>query len=276
MLTKKRIGLIIFYAVILVYALTILYPIFLMIVTSLKSTKEIFQNPFGLPGMLYLKNYISLLTKSNYGTYFFNSILVVIVSLFFVVMCSSPAAFVFAGYRFKFDKLLYIFFIAGLIIPIRLGTISLLKMFVAIRLNDNIASLIIINVALGIPLGIFILTDFIKMIPKDLFDSARIDGCNEPSIFLRIVLPLLKPAIAALAIVNFIPIWNDFWFPLILIRSDSMKTIPLATALLFGQYQTNFGLVFAALSMASLPIVIFYLAFSRFFTKGLLQGAIKG
>jgi raffinose/stachyose/melibiose transport system permease protein len=84
------------------------------------------------------------------------------------------------------------------------------------------------------------------------------------------------PAISALAIVVFIPIWNDFWFPLILIKSDSAKTIPLATALLFGQYRTNFGLVFAALSMASLPIVAFYLVFSRFFVKGLLQGAIKG
>ena len=114
------------------------------------------------------------------------------------------------------------------------------------------------------------------MIPKDLFDAARIDGCSEPGVFIRIVMPLLKPAIAALAIVTFIPIWNDFWFPLILIKSESMKTIPLATALLFGQYKTNFGLVFAALSMASIPIVIFYLLFSRFFVKGLLQGAIKG
>jgi raffinose/stachyose/melibiose transport system permease protein len=266
----------VYYSVVIVYTMTILYPIFLMIVTSLKPTKEIFQNPFGFPHQFYLTNYLELIMKSNYGLYFFNSLIVVVCSLLFIVMFSSPAAFTLAKYHFRLNKFCYLYFIAGLIIPIRLGTISLLKMCIALRLNDHLASLIIINVAIGIPLGIFILTDFMKMIPTELFNAARIDGCSEPNIFMRIVLPLLKPAIAALIIVNFIPIWNDFWFPLILIKSNTMKTIPLATALLFGQYQTNFGLVFAALSMASLPIVIFYLIFARFFTKGLLQGAIKG
>ncbi|MDY0093575.1 MAG: carbohydrate ABC transporter permease [Candidatus Vecturithrix sp.] len=275
-MTKRTIQRFIFYMVIGAYVITIVYPVFLMVITSLKPTKEIFQNPFGLPGALYVQNYMELLTRSNYGRYFLNSLIVVVVSLALIVMLSSPVAFVFAGYQFRCVNLLYLFFIAGLIIPIRLGTISLLKMFVALGLHDHIAALILINAAVGIPLGVFILTDFIKMIPQDLYNSARIDGCSEPNIFLRIVLPLLKPAIAALTIVSFIPIWNDFWFPLILIKSDAMKTIPLATALLFGQYQTNFGMVFAALSMASLPIVAFYLLFSKFFTKGLLQGAIKG
>ena len=275
-MSKKMLRATAYYGVMGVYALTIVYPIFLMLVTSLKPNREIFQNPFGLPGGMYIQNYLDLLTKSNYGRYFLNSGLVVVMSLALVVALSSPAAFIFAKYAFRFRQFLYLFFIAGLIIPIRLGTISLLKMFVALHLHDTLVSLVIVNVALGIPLGIFILTDFIKMIPTDLFHSARIDGCTEPNIFLKVVLPLLKPAIAALVIVNFIPIWNDFWFPLVLIKSDSMKTIPLATAMLFGQYQTNFGLVFAALSMASIPIVLFYLIFSRFFTKGLMQGAVKG
>ncbi len=273
---KKIITRTLYYSVIIIYVSTIVYPIFLMTVTSLKPTREIFQNPYGLPGALYLDNYVDLLARANFGAYFLNSILIVLISLLFVVMFSAPAAFVFARYSSRWNKFFYFYFIAGLVIPIRLGTISLLKMFVGLGLNDHIISLMIINIAVGIPLGVFILTDFIKMIPKDLFDAARMDGCSEPGIFLRIVLPLLKPAIAALAIVIFIPIWNDFWFPLILIKSDAMKTIPLATALLFGQYKTNFGLVFAALTMASIPIVIFYLLFSKFFTKGLLQGAIKG
>lgn len=273
---KKTLGRILFYGVILIYVITIAYPIFLMIVTSLKPNQDIFQRPLGLPTSVYLENFTYLFTKSNYGVYFFNSILVVLVSLFFIVLFSSPAAFVFAGYRFAWDRFLYLYFLAGMIIPIRLGTISLLKMFVAMRLNDTVSCLILINIAIGIPLGIFILTDFIRMIPTDLFLAARIDGCSEPGIFLQIVLPLLKPAIAALVIVNFIPIWNDFWFPLILIKSDQAKTIPLATAQLFGQFRTNFGLVFAALTMASVPIITFYLLFSKFFTKGLFQGAVKG
>jgi len=276
MLLKRAINRILYYSVIIVYVFTIVYPIFLMTVTSLKPTREIFKNPYGFPSSLYFDNYIQLITKSNFEIYFLNSILIVLISLIFIVMFSAPAAFVFARFSSRITKFFFLYFLAGLVIPIRLGTISLLKMFVSMGLNDNIISLMIINIAVGIPLGIFILTDFIKMIPKDLFEAARLDGCSEPGVFIRIVFPLLKPAIAALAIVIFIPIWNDFWFPLILIKSDSMKTIPLATALLFGQYRTNFGLVFAALSMASLPIVIFYLAFSRFFVKGMLQGAIKG
>jgi len=137
-------------------------------------------------------------------------------------------------------------------------------------------SLIIVYVAMGIPFGVFILTDFIRFIPEELSNAARIDGCSEPKIFYKIIIPLLRPAMAIVAIINFIPIWNDFWFPLILIRSDNMKTVPLATALLFGQFETDFGLIFSALSMASLPLVIFYLILSRQFGKGLTAGAFKG
>jgi len=100
---------------------------------------------------------------------------------------------------------------------------------------------------MGIPFGVFVLTDFIRLIPEELSNSARIDGCSEPKIFFRIILPLLQPALAAVAIINFIPIWNDFWFPLLLVRSDNVRTIPIATALLFGQYETNFGLIFSVL-----------------------------
>ncbi|WP_319562681.1 ABC transporter permease subunit [Marispirochaeta sp.] len=114
------------------------------------------------------------------------------------------------------------------------------------------------------------------MIPEELSNSARLDGCSEHAIFTRIIVPLTKPALATVAIVNFIPVWNDFWFPLILIRSNEAKTVPLATALLFGQFETNFGMVFAVLSMASLPVMFFYLILSRYFVKGLTRGAMKG
>ena len=145
-----------------------------------------------------------------------------------------------------------------------------------LHLNDNILSVVLINIAVGIPFGVFVLTDFIRMIPGGLSDSARIDGCSEMGILIKITTPLLRPALAAVAIVNFIPVWNDFWFPLVLIKKDAMKTVPLATALLFGQYQTNYALVFAVLTLASLPVIIFYLIFSRHLIKGLSSGALKG
>jgi len=141
---------------------------------------------------------------------------------------------------------------------------------------DNIISLILVNIASGIPFAVLVLTGFFREVPDEIVNSSRIDGCSESQTFFRIILPLARPAVVAVAIVYFIPIWNDFWFPLILIRSDAMKTVPLATALLFGQYQTNFGLVFATLTLASLPVILFYLILSRQFTKGITAGALIG
>lgn len=264
------------YIILSIYAVIIFYPIFLMLLTSLKENKEIFTNPYGLPHVFTLSGYIKLFKISNYLVYFKNSIIVTVTSLFFILVFSSLVSFVIAKYRFFGNRFIYFYFIAGLIIPIKLGTIGILKTMIRINLFDNIISLIIVYIAMGIPFGVFILTDFIRMIPEELSNSARIDGCSEPKIFYKIIVPLLRPALAAVAIINFIPIWNDFWFPLILIRSDNMKTVPLATALLYGQYETNFGLIFSVLSMASLPVIIFYLILARQFLKGLTSGALKG
>ncbi len=262
--------------ILIIYAVSIFFPILLMLLTSLKGNKEIFTNPYGLPHIFNLNNYIKLIKISNYLVYFRNSIIVAVTSIFLILIISSLASFVIAKYRFMGDRFLYFYFIAGLIIPIKLGTIGILKTMITLHLFDNIASLVIVNVAMGIPFGVFVLTDFIRMIPEELSNSARIDGCSEPKIFYKIIVPLIRPALAAVAIINFIPIWNDFWFPLVLIRSDNIKTVPLATALLYGQYETNFGLIFAVLSMASLPVIIFYLILSRQFIKGLTAGALKG
>jgi len=262
--------------ILIIYAVSIFFPILLMLLTSLKGNREIFTNPYGLPHIFNLDNYIKLIKISNYLVYFKNSIIVAVTSIFLILIISSLASFVIAKYRFMGNRFLYFYFIAGLIIPIKLGTIGILKTMITLHLFDNIASLVIVNVAMGIPFGVFVLTDFIRMIPEELSNSARIDGCSEPKIFYKIIVPLIRPALAAVAIINFIPIWNDFWFPLVLIRSDNMKTIPLATALLYGQYETNFGLIFAVLSMASLPVIIFYLILSRQFIKGLTAGALKG
>jgi raffinose/stachyose/melibiose transport system permease protein len=270
-LVKSLLGIIL-----IIYAVSIFLPILLMLLTSLKGNREIFTNPYGLPHIFNLDNYIKLIKISNYLVYFKNSIIVAVTSIFLILIISSLASFVIAKYRFMGNRFLYFYFIAGLIIPIKLGTIGILKTMITLHLFDNIASLVIVNVAMGIPFGVFVLTDFIRMIPEELSNSARIDGCSEPKIFYKIIVPLIRPALAAVAIINFIPIWNDFWFPLVLIRTDNMKTIPLATALLYGQYETNFGLIFAVLSMASLPVIIFYLILSRQFIRGLTAGALKG
>jgi len=264
------------YVILIIYSLTIFYPIFLMIITSLKDNREIFTRPYSLPQSFNLDSYIRLFKISNYLVYFRNSIIITLTSLLIILALSSLISYVLAKYRFIGSRFLYFYFIAGLIIPIKLGTVGIIRIMLRLNVFDTLAALIIVYVAMGIPFGVFILTDFIRLIPEELSNSARIDGCSEPKIFFRIILPLIRPALAAVAIINFIPIWNDFWFPLLLVRSDNVKTIPLATALLYGQYETNFGLVFSVLATASLPVIIFYLIMSRQFVKGLSSGALKG
>ncbi len=264
------------YIIMAFYGLLILFPLYLMFVTSLKNNKQIFTKPFGLPGPVVFSGYSKVFTVSHYQLYFRNSIVVTLLALLFITVLTALASYALAKYQFRLRLFIYVYFVAGLIIPIRLGTIGILKTMITLNLFDTPWSLVIVFVAMGIPLGVFILYDFIRMIPEELSNSARIDGCSEHAIFRRIVMPLAKPALATVAIVNFIPVWNDFWFPLILIRSDNVKTVPLATALLFGQFETNFGMVFAVLSLASLPVMIFYLVLSRYFVKGLTSGAMKG
>lgn len=273
---KKIFTLAFLYIVLINYTIIVIYPIFLMIQTAFKENKEIFLNPYALPQSWDFSNFIKLFKISDYAVYFRNSILVAVISIFLILVISSLASYVIAKYEFPLRNFLYIYFLAGLMIPIKLGTVNILQIMVKLHFFDNIVSLIIVYIAMGIPIGIFILTDFIREIPEELSNVARIDGCSEPRIFFNIIIPLLRPALAAVAIFNFVPIWNQFWFPLILIRSNRMWTVPLATAQLYGQYQTQYGLVFAILAVASLPVIVFYLILSKQFVRGLSAGALKG
>jgi len=258
------------------YTISVIYPILLMVLTAFKSNKEIFSSPFSLPKNFDFNNFIVLFRKANYIVYFKNSIIVAIFSILLILSISSLASYAIAKYKFKLSNFLYMYFLAGIMIPVKLGTVNILQIMVKLHLIDNIASLIVVYTAMGIPIGIFILTSFIKEIPEELSNAARIDGCSEPRIFFNIIIPLIRPALSAVAIYNFVPIWNEFWFPLILLKSRSAWTVPLATAQLFGQFETQYGLVFALLTMASLPVIAFYLLLSKQFVKGLSAGALKG
>ncbi len=273
---KKTVGRTGLYLVMIFYALSILMPLFIMVMTSFKSNVEIFQNPLGFPESFRFDAYIKLFAKANYGRYFFNSVVVTVISLSIAVTISAFASFALSKYQFKFQKVLYGYFVVGLIVPIKLGTIDIMKTMLKLNIFDTPTALIIVYIAMAIPLSVFILYDYIKMIPDELSSAARIDGCTEPGIFFKIISPLVKPGIAAAAIICFIPNWNEFWFPLVLIKSREYFTIPLATGQLFGQFSTNFDLVFAVLTLASVPVIIIYLLLAKQFVKGLSAGAVKG
>jgi raffinose/stachyose/melibiose transport system permease protein len=264
------------YLILSLWVVIVLFPLYTMIVNSLKNQREIFKSPYALPKSLTLSGYQNALSAGRFDLFFRNSLFVTVASLALIILLGSLAAYALARWNSRLSSTLYFIFILGLLIPIRLGTLSIIQLIIALKLNNTLLGLIPIYVAMGIPIAILVITAFIRSLPKDLIDAASIDGASEWQIYSTIILPLVRPALATVAIFNLIPIWNDFWFPLILIRQESSRTIPLGVTLLFGQYQTNWTNILSALSLATMPIIILYLLMASQFIKGLTAGAIKG
>lgn len=264
------------YAFLGALALAFLYPVALMVLTSFKSTPEIFRNPFGLPENWSLDTFRSVWTRAKFGLYLRNSLLITGASALLLLATAAPAAYALARYSFRLKPYLFLFFLAGIMIPIRLGILPLYLLMRDFGLLDTPFALILTYAASGMPMSVFLLSVFFRNLPRELEDAARIDGCNELQIFYRIMLPLVRPGLATVVIVNVVPWWNDFFFPLLFIQSDTWKTIPLGMQIFFGQHLVNWSLVFSGMVLASLPLLIIYLVMSRQFIAGLTAGAVKG
>jgi raffinose/stachyose/melibiose transport system permease protein len=264
------------YAILIAWSIIVIFPVWTMIVNSFKKKRDIFRTPFTFPDPVTLDGYQNALIKGRFDLYFRNSLIITIVSLALILFLGSLAAFGIARWKSRISNIVYFVFIAGLLVPIRLGTINIIHIVKALGLIDKLVGLIPIYVAMGAPIAILVLTAYIRSLPQELMDAARIDGASEFKIYRTIVLPLIRPALSTVAIFNLIPVWNDFWFPLILIRSQEYRTVPLGVSLLFGQYQTNWTNILAALSLASIPIIILYILMASQFIRGLTAGAVKG
>jgi raffinose/stachyose/melibiose transport system permease protein len=265
------------HAILIAYSLLAIGPILLVVMNSFKARKAIFGAPLAPPNptSFSLVGYAKVFNASHVGTYFTNSLIVTLVSMGLVLLFGAMAAWALTEYRFRGSTALALFLSIGIMVPIRLGSVAILKMMREAGLNDTLTALILVYIAQGLPLAIFILSEFIQQIPKDLRDAARCDGVPETRIFFEVIAPLLRPAIATVAIFTIVPIWNDLWFPLILTSSDSSHTITLGVQQFLGEYITDWNSVLAALSMAILPIVAIYVIFSRQLIAGLTAGAVK-
>ncbi|MDI6697122.1 MAG: carbohydrate ABC transporter permease [Anaerolineales bacterium] len=264
------------YLILTAWSVVVLFPLWTLIVNSFKPQKEIFKDPFGLPKNFTLAGYEAAWKTGRFDLYFTNSIIVTLISLVLILAVGSMAAYSLAKWKSWVTNFLYVFFIAGLMIPIRLGTIDLVRLIKTLNLQDTIWSLIPVYIAMGMPIATFVLTAFIKDLPSEMFDAAKVDGASEWQTYLTIVLPLMRPALATVAIFNMIKIWNDFWFPLVFIRVEEARTVALGVSLLFGQYRTDWTRALAVLSLAAVPLLILYVLLSRQFIKGLTAGAVKG
>ena len=263
------------YVILTIWSFVVLFPIWIMVINSLKDRLSIYQNPFGLPEKWNFINYGAVLGDGDFLVYFKNSFVVVLLSLALVLIAGSIAAYALVNWRGKFSRMLFFFFIAGMMLPIRIGSIRILELVRSLGLINTIWSLVPVYTAMGIPIAIFILTEFIRQVPYELTEAGIIDGANHFGVFTRIIAPLLRPALATTAIYNLVPFWNDLWFPLIFITDDRAKTLLLGVTRLFGQYQTDWSKVLAVLTLSAIPVITLYLFMSKQFIKGLTAGAIK-
>jgi raffinose/stachyose/melibiose transport system permease protein len=259
------------------YTLIALFPVFLTVINSFKDRAGIFRDPLGLPTptSFSLIGYQTVLKQGDFALYFQNSFIVTAVSIFFVLLFGAMAAFALSEYRFRGNTMMGLYLALGIMIPIRLGTVAILQGMVASGLVNTLTALILVYTAQGLPLAVFILSEFMQTVSSDLKNAGRIDGLSEYNIFFRLVLPLIKPAMATVAVFTMIPIWNDLWFPLILAPSDATKTVTLGSQVFIGQFVTNWNAVLAALTLAIIPVLILYLVFSRQLIRGITSGAVK-
>ena len=258
-----------------VNALIMLYPILVMVISGFKTNYEIYNRPFSLPNSFNLDNFIVIWTETDVPAYFLNSVIVTTLSVAFLLVMGTMAAYALARYNFKGNLMLYLFFLSGLMLPLRLAIIPLFIQLKALGLIDTLFGLIAIYTAMGLPSTVFILTGFLKTLPSELEDSARIDGASEARILVQIMLPLIMPALVIAGIYNAVPIWNDFFFPLIFIHDPQWKTLAQGLTMFFGEYSINYGVLYAGLTLAALPIVVIFIIQSKQFIAGMTAGAIK-
>jgi raffinose/stachyose/melibiose transport system permease protein len=252
-----------------------LAPIVIMIFSAFKTTPQIFASPFGIPDFTNLVNFSRIWTQTNFLQYLINSFVVTGASMALILTLGTMAAYALARYEFFGAGFILMFFIAGLTLPLKLAIIPLFMLMRDLGILNNQLSLIFVYTAMGLPTTIFIMTGFIRTLPNELEDAARMDGASEARIMWSIMLPLVRPAMVIAGIQNVVPIWNDFFFPLVFIQNDRLKTLPQGLTTFMGEYSTDYGVLYAGLTLSALPIIIIYIVLSRQFISGMTSGAIK-
>lgn len=264
------------YLILSIWSLIVLFPVWTMLVNSLKRQLEIFKNPFIFPAHPNFEGYLYVFRESNFLLYCWNTLLVTTLTIGSILLLGSLAAYALANWKGVASKFLYILFLAGIMIPIRLGTINIFQIIKSLNLMGSVYSLIPVYIAWGLPIAVFVLTTFIQDLPGELMESAAIDGASKFRIYSNIIIPLIRPALGTVAIFNLINIWNDIWFPLIFNLKEDQRTLLLGVTYFFGTYQTDWTKVLVVLTLSTLPILILYTIMSKQFIKGLTAGAIKG
>ncbi len=269
------------YLILFVVVAVMLVPIVILVFGSLKTTGEMYSHPYAIPNPPHWENIVTILTTPTFWTMLRNSLLVMVGTTTGVVLVCSMAAFVFARLEFRGKGGFFNLFTLGLMFPI---TVAILPVYfvlrqmneMGIKMIDNLWGVIAVQMAFQLSANILILRNFFTAIPVELQDASYIDGCNNFDFFWRVLLPLAKPALAAVAALTMIVSWNDLLTPLVILNSDELWTLPLGTMQFQGQYGQDLALVSAFVLVSAIPTLIFYLFAERQIVSGLTAGAVKG
>ena len=242
---------------------------------SVRTTPEIFGNPYALPTHLRWDKFVEAWTTSNYGTYFWNSTIVVVTAVALVTIIGAMAAHCLARYRFRGRRTVRFLILSGMVLPPQLLILSLFQIMLDYRLYNSLTGLIVVYVATQLAMTVYILEGFFAQIPQDLFDAARMDGYSDFEIFWRITLPIGIAAIFTTVTLNFIILWNEFLYAVVLLTEDSRRTLPLGIMHFMGGHQLDVGMIATGLMIAILPVILLYAFFSETMIRGMTAGAVR-
>lgn len=253
----------------------IIYPMFWLIINSLKSNNELFLNSLKFPRKFLFENYINA-WNLGLSKYFLNSIIVGVIAIVFTVLLGAACAYGLARFDFKYKKIIFYIILGGLLLSPQVALISLYKILQTFKIYNTYLALILPYIAFKLPFAVFLMRSYFLSFPKELEESAYIDGCNSFMVFIKIVLPISKPILASTAIMTAIFVWNEFLFALVFIEDKAKMTLPVGLSNFRNALTTDWTTMLAGIVIASLPIIILFLSFQKYFIKGLTQGSVKG
>lgn len=263
-------------AIIICFSASCVFPILWMINSSLRTNSEFMENTLALATTPHFENYVNAIVKSGILQSFFNSGLLSVLNVVFTIVFSFVIGYFVSRYDFRVKKVIYILFIAGMVVPVLSLLVPVFIQFKVLGLLDKRLSLLIPYVAFSMPFAVILMESYIKGIPADMDEAAYMEGCSTFQLLTRIIFPMCRPVISILVITSFMSAWNEFPFSLVLIKSEHLRTLSVAIRMFNSQYTIDYPLYMAALVVSIIPISIIYLLFSGKIVEGMTVGAVKG
>ncbi|WP_018751050.1 carbohydrate ABC transporter permease [Paenibacillus sanguinis] len=259
-----------------IVALVFLSPFYFLFVNSVKPFGEIMSDSASWPKVIQWENYARAWELTRFPEAFTNSLIITVISVGVLALISAMGAYRMVRSNTLFNRILFMLFIASMVIPFQTIMMPLLRVVNELGVNNSHFGLIMTYLGLGAPMAVFLFHGFVKSIPREIEEAATVDGCTGISVFFRIVLPMLKPMLMTTIVLNCLWVWNDYLLPSLILQRPEMRTIPLATFSFFGQYSKQWDIALPALALGITPVVIFFLFLQRYIVEGIAAGSVKG